>query len=112
MDTHKNARLTPKGREEMVRAVVHGGLGKAVAARKYNTTRKTVGAVCGLRARLSLRPIHRIIGAVTAVATNRCTALIVGAKAAVAPLAGILCAPGIGDLGLTALRREDGDRQN
>jgi transposase len=43
MDTHKNARLTPKGREEMVRAVVHGGLGKAVAARKYNTTRKTVG---------------------------------------------------------------------
>jgi hypothetical protein len=33
MDTRKNARLTPKGREEMVRAVVHGGLGKAVAAR-------------------------------------------------------------------------------
>jgi hypothetical protein len=31
MDTHKSARLTPKGREEMVRAVVHGGLGKAVA---------------------------------------------------------------------------------
>jgi transposase len=27
----------------MVRAVVHGGLGKAVAAHKYNTTRKTVG---------------------------------------------------------------------
>jgi hypothetical protein len=27
----------------MVRAVVHGGLGKAIAARKYNTTRKTVG---------------------------------------------------------------------
>jgi hypothetical protein len=26
MDTHKNARLTPKGREEMVRAVVEGGL--------------------------------------------------------------------------------------
>ena len=26
MDTHKNARLTPKGREEMVRAVVDGGL--------------------------------------------------------------------------------------
>jgi hypothetical protein len=32
MDTHKNARLTPKGREEMVRAVVGGGLGKAAAA--------------------------------------------------------------------------------
>jgi hypothetical protein len=26
MDTHKNARLTPKGREEMVRAVVESGL--------------------------------------------------------------------------------------
>ena len=25
MDTHKNARLTPKGREEMVRAVVEAG---------------------------------------------------------------------------------------
>ena len=25
MDTHKNACLTPKGREEMVRAVVDGG---------------------------------------------------------------------------------------
>jgi leucine-zipper of insertion element IS481 len=38
MDSHKNARLTSKGREEMVRAVVHGGLSKAAAARKYNTT--------------------------------------------------------------------------
>jgi leucine-zipper of insertion element IS481 len=26
MDTHKNARLTPKGREEMVRSVVDDGL--------------------------------------------------------------------------------------
>jgi len=43
MDTHKNARLTPKGREEMVRAVVDGGLTKAAAARKFNTTAKTVG---------------------------------------------------------------------
>jgi transposase InsO family protein len=42
MDTHKNARLTPKGREEMVRAVVEGGLNGAAAARKYNTTAKTV----------------------------------------------------------------------
>jgi transposase InsO family protein len=42
MDTHKNARLTPKGREEMVRAVVDGGLTKAAAARQYNTTPKTV----------------------------------------------------------------------
>jgi transposase len=43
MDNHKNARLTPKGREAMVRAVVHGGLSKAAAARKYNATPKTVG---------------------------------------------------------------------
>src|SRR5438874_8865218 len=42
MDTHKNARLTPKGREEMVRAVADGGLSKAAAARKFNTTPKTV----------------------------------------------------------------------
>ncbi len=42
MDTHKNARLTPKGREEMVRAVVHRGLSKAAAARQFNTSPKTV----------------------------------------------------------------------
>ena len=42
MDTHKNARLTPKGREGMVLAVVHGGLTRAAAARQYNTTSKTV----------------------------------------------------------------------
>jgi transposase InsO family protein len=43
MDTHKNARLTPKGRGEMVRAVVDYGLSKAAAARRFNTTPKTVG---------------------------------------------------------------------
>jgi len=43
MDTHKNARLTPKGREEMVRAVVDGGRAKAAVARQFNTTSKTVG---------------------------------------------------------------------
>ena len=43
MDTHQNARLTPKGREEMVRAVVDCGLTKAAAARRFNTTPKTVG---------------------------------------------------------------------
>jgi transposase InsO family protein len=42
MDTHKNARLTPKGREEMVRAVVDHGLSKVAAAGQYNTTPKTV----------------------------------------------------------------------
>jgi transposase InsO family protein len=65
MDTHKNARLTPKGREEMVRAVVEGGLTKAAAARRYNTTPKTVAkwvdrfrthGVDGLRDRSS-RPL-------------------------------------------------------
>src|SRR5262249_15920082 len=43
MDTHKNARLTPKGREEMVRAVADRGVSKAAAARQFNTTPKTVG---------------------------------------------------------------------
>src|ERR1700733_6970900 len=43
MDTHKNAPLTPKGREMMVRAVLDCGLRKAVAARQFNTTPKTVG---------------------------------------------------------------------
>ena len=42
MDTHKNAPLTPKGREMMVRAVVDFGLSKAAAARQFNTTPKTV----------------------------------------------------------------------
>jgi transposase InsO family protein len=41
MDVHKNARLTPKGREAMVLAV-DGGLSKAEAARQFNTTTKTV----------------------------------------------------------------------
>jgi transposase-like protein len=65
MDTHKNARLTPKGREEMVRAVVDYGLSKAAAARQFNTTAKTVAkwverfralGIDGLRDRSS-RPI-------------------------------------------------------
>src|SRR5262245_64810232 len=42
MDSHKNARLTPKGREEMVCAVVDGGLTEAAAARRLNTSPKTV----------------------------------------------------------------------
>jgi hypothetical protein len=47
MDIHKNARLTPKGRDEMVRAVVDRGLSKAAAAHKYNTTPKTVAKWVG-----------------------------------------------------------------
>jgi len=42
MDTHKNAPLTPKGREMMVRAVMDRGLSRAAAARQFNTTPKTV----------------------------------------------------------------------
>jgi transposase InsO family protein len=62
MNTHKNARLTPKGREDMVRAVVDCGLSKAAAARQFNTTAKTVAkwvarykaeGVVGLRDRSS-----------------------------------------------------------
>src|SRR5262252_5265810 len=47
MDTHKNACLTPKGREEMVRAVVDRGMCKAAAARQFNTTPKIVGKWVG-----------------------------------------------------------------
>jgi transposase InsO family protein len=65
MDTHQNAPMTPKGREEMVRAVVEGGLSKAAAARQFNTTPNTVRkwlerflaeGVAGLRDRSS-RPL-------------------------------------------------------
>lgn len=42
MNIHKNAPLTPKGREAMVRSVVEGGLSKADAAFQFNTTPKTV----------------------------------------------------------------------
>src|ERR1700744_2052807 len=42
MDTHKNAPLTPKGREAMGNSVVKGGLSHAAAARQFNVTTKTV----------------------------------------------------------------------
>ena len=42
MNSHKNAPLTPKGREAMVRSVVEGGLSHADAAYQFNTTPKTV----------------------------------------------------------------------
>ena len=42
MDTHKNAPLTPKGREAMVRSVIEGGLTNAAAALQFNVTAKTV----------------------------------------------------------------------
>jgi len=43
MDVHKNARLTPRGREAMVRCVVDDGVTQAEAARRFNTTARTVG---------------------------------------------------------------------
>src|SRR4029077_15953642 len=42
MDTHKNAPLTPKGREVMVRSVIEGGLTNAAAALQFNVMAKTV----------------------------------------------------------------------
>jgi transposase InsO family protein len=42
MDTHKNAPLTPKGREMMVRAVIDCGLSGAAAAARFNVAAKTV----------------------------------------------------------------------
>jgi transposase InsO family protein len=65
MNIHKNAPLTPKGREAMVRAVVDGRLTQAAAARQFNTTAKTASkwvrrfqeeGVDGLRDRSS-RPL-------------------------------------------------------
>src|SRR5204862_7202612 len=65
MNVHKNAPLTPKGREAMVRSVVEGGLSQADAAYQFNTTPKTVAkwverfraeGVDGLRDRSS-RPL-------------------------------------------------------
>ena len=65
MNTHHNARLTPKGREDMVRAVVDHGLSKTQAARQFNTSAKTVAkwvdrfkveGVVGLRDRSSKPP--------------------------------------------------------
>src|ERR1700735_1516821 len=42
MDTHKNASLTPRGREAMARSVMEGGSSKAAAARAVHTTPQTV----------------------------------------------------------------------
>ena len=38
MNVHKNARLTPKGREAMVRDVVDLGLTQSEASRRHHTT--------------------------------------------------------------------------
>jgi transposase InsO family protein len=100
MDMHKNARLTPKGREEMVRAVVDSGLIKAAAARRFNTTPKTVAkwidrfraeGVDGLHDRSS-RPLSSpvqtpptICAAVEALRRQRRTGKQIAAELAVSP---------------------------
>jgi transposase InsO family protein len=100
MDVHKNARLTPKGREAMVRAVVDGGLAKAAAARQFNTTAKTVAkwvarfraeGVAGLHDRSS-RPHsstsqtpQATCAAVEALRRQRYTGQEIAAKLAISP---------------------------
>src|SRR6266849_722898 len=42
MNSHKNAPLTPKGREAMVRSLTEGGQSQAAAARQFNITPKIV----------------------------------------------------------------------
>lgn len=46
MNVHKNARMTPKGREAMVRAVVDDGETVSAVARRFGTSRKTVRKWC------------------------------------------------------------------
>ncbi|MEY9590691.1 transposase-like protein [Bradyrhizobium yuanmingense] len=69
MDTHKNAPLTPKGREATVRSATEGALTKAAAALQFNVSAKTVAkwvkrfreeGVDGLRDRSS-RPLSSFI---------------------------------------------------
>ncbi len=100
MDTHKNAALTPKGREMMVRAVVDCGLSKAAAARQFNTTPKTVAkwierfeaeGVEGLRDRSS-RPLSSpnqatsaVCAAVEALRRERHTGEQIAAEVGVSP---------------------------
>jgi transposase InsO family protein len=100
MDTHKNAPLTPKGREMMVRSVVDCGLSKAMAARQFNTTAKTVAkwverfcaeGVDGLRDRSS-RPLSlpsqtapAVCAAVEALRRRRYTGKQIAAEVGVSP---------------------------
>lgn len=51
MDNHKNAPLTPKGREAMVRSVVEGGLAKASPRCSSTWQRKRLPDVASASAR-------------------------------------------------------------
>ena len=95
MDIHNNARLTPRGREAMVRTVVDDGLTQAQAARRFNTSAKTVAkwvrrfrtdGVAGLHDRSS-RPLSlpsqtalAICDAVEALRRQRCTQAAIAAE--------------------------------
>jgi len=100
MNSHKNAPLTPKGREAMVRSVTEGGLSKVAAAGQFNVTPKTVAkwvarfrteGVDGLRDRSS-RP-HSLPGqtapatcaAVEALRRQRYTGKQIAAEVGVSP---------------------------
>jgi transposase InsO family protein len=100
MDTHKNALLTPKGREKMVRTVVDCRLSKAAAAGQFNITPKTVAkwvkrcraeGVDGLRDRSS-RPLSSpsqtapaTAAAIEALRRQRYTAKQIAAEIGVSP---------------------------
>ena len=100
MDVHDNARLTPRGREAMVRSVVDGGLTQAEAARRFNTSAKTVGkwvgrfranGVAGLLDRSS-RPLSSpsqtavaTCDAVEALRRQRCTQAAIAAETGLSP---------------------------
>jgi transposase InsO family protein len=112
MNVHKNAPLTPKGREAMVRSVVDGGLSKADAADQFNTTPKTVAkwvqrfraeGVAGLRDRSS-RPhsspsqtLPATCAAVEALRRQRHTGKQIAAALKVSPatVSRILCRLGL-----------------
>jgi transposase len=102
MDSHKNALLTAKGREAMVRAVVEGGLSQAAAARQFNVTPKTVAkwvlrfraeGVAGLQDRSSRprsspsqtapAPCARVEARVEALRRHRCTGKQIAAEVGV-----------------------------
>ena len=100
MDMHQNARLTPKGREALVRCVVDGELSTAAAARRFKTTPKTVAkwvgrfraeGVDGLRDRSSRphfspsRTAQATCAAVEALRRQRHTGKQIAAELGIAP---------------------------
>jgi transposase InsO family protein len=115
MDTHKNAPLTPKGREAMVGAVVDCGMSKAEVARQFNTTPRTVAkwvnrflteGVDGLRDRSS-RPLssasqtpQATCVAVEVLRRQRYTGKQIAAELAISPatVSRILCRLGLNRL--------------